>query len=168
MNHMKILIFNVTFIFQTHFLENKYDLSYSLNTQTLLKTARGIKSPNKMFGNIVKLTPINSSTRCNQCVHLCTLKALLKPMFSGFFIRTLATKSWFRYTIWVLQRETFITKKNIFLKRVLVALPSVKEPLLNKRSFTCISPFQKGESVGLAVSFECCIIILATRLAFKS
>ena len=99
-------------------------------------------------------TSINRRQRCDQASHLSPIKVLLKLIFKGGAPWNTSCTTTFLFCA-MLYNDGYCWLSGVSPNHVssqnLVLLPSpiLKEPLLKNYSFTLISPFQKGESVGL-------------------
>ena len=155
-NHIKILVFKGTLIFQIKFVEKSaWSLIKSWYKDLTVKTPEVVRFRLETSGSSVIWISINLSTKWIHLCHLLPVKVLLKEILTGgACAKTEPIVTSYLWTI--LYNEGYWLDKGVSpnqlssQKHILSPLPTKKDPRFKNSSFTFTSPFQKGESVGQA------------------
>ena len=113
----------------------------------------------KVLGMSWSYTSINLRHKCDHASHLSPTNGRLNRIFKGGSVaNTSCTKMFFWFVMLYKEGYWFcsgvsaseVSSQNLILR----PSPSLKDPLRKKSSISFMRPFQKGESVGLAVTCD--------------
>ena len=159
-NHIKILIFSGTFIFQMNLRwEDTWPLIKSRYKDWTVNLPEGVKSQEKTSFSFDSWTSIKRESKWVHLFHLLPVNDLLKDKLTGGVMnKTEANVASFLRTI--LYRDGYWLASGLSpnhvstQKRVFSPLPMWKEPQSKNSSTAFMRPLQKGESVALALAWE--------------